>query len=296
VPGTGLAARLRALTIENGVPRANLSWMDNDLPEMKLVNPEPALAPLDEIARARVAALAARQYRANGVIMQVVNFVGGQVDDGLKLLPAKTRQQVEGAAKHALRYAYDIAGHTRGGIGEKLVGSDRAHRALATASGALGGFGGLPTALAELPVATTVIFRAVQGVALAHGEDPMAEETRLECLRVFGSGGPGDQDDGIDTAFIGARLALSGAAVNGLIARIAPRFAAILSQKLATQAVPILGAAAGAGTNYAFMTYYAEMAHVHFGLRALAREHGADAVLTAFHADLVAQKLPVKRA
>lgn len=262
---------------------------------MKLVNPESVHIPLDEAAVARINALAGRQHRANGLIMQFVTFVGGQVEDGLKLLPAKTRAQIEGATKHALRHSYDIAGRTRGGVG-KLVGTDRAHRALATISGALGGIGGLPTALAELPVATTVIFRAVQGVAATHGEDPLADDTRIECLRVFGSGGPSDDDDGIDTAFVGARLALSGAAVSGLIGRIAPRFGAVLSQKLATQAVPVLGAVAGAGTNFAFVGYYTDMAHVHFGLRALARDHGETAVLDAFHDALAANKTPVKRA
>jgi len=123
-------------------------------------------------------------------------------------------------------------------------------------SGAIGGLGGLPTALMELPVATTVIFRAVQGVAAEYGEDPMSQETRLECLAVFGAGGPGAGDDGVDTSFFGARLGLTGAAVHGLLGKVAPRFATVLSQKLASQAVPILGAAAGAGTNYAFTDYY----------------------------------------
>ena len=78
--------------------------------------------------------------------------------------------------------------------------------------------------------------------------------------------------------------------------KVAPRFATVLSQKLASQAVPILGAAAGAGTNYAFTDYYVAMAHVHFGLRKLARDHGEAAVLEEFHRILAAGKLPVNRA
>ena len=84
--------------------------------------------------------------------------------------------------------------------------------------------------------------------------------------------------------------------MNGLISKVAPRFATILSQKLASQAVPILGAAAGAGTNYAFMQYYVEMAHVHFGLRKIARDYDDEAVASAFHVALVACKVPVVRA
>lgn len=227
--------------------------------------------------------------------MQVITFLGGQVEDGLKILPAQTRAKLDGAATRALRASYDAAGRSQGGIG-RLVATDRAHRALASVSGALGGLGGLPTAIAELPLATTVIFRAVQQIADHYGEDPMAAETRAQCLHVFGKGGPTDDDDGIDTSFIGARLGLSGAAINKLISKVAPKFATVLGQKLASQTVPILGAAAGAGTNYTFVRYYTDLAHVHFGLRALARTYGTDAVADVFHEELAKLKQPLVRA
>lgn len=269
-------------------------------PQMILINPDDPPAPLTEESRAAVAALAVRQRQAGGVLMKAILFVGGQVEDGLKLLPKGMRAQVELAARMALRHSYDIASKSRGdgvhAVVTRRLATDRAHRVLGAISGALGGIGGLPTALAELPVATTVIFRAVQGVAESYGEDPLSEETRIECLRVFGAGGPESGDDGINTSFIGARLSLSGVALNRLIARIAPQFAAVLSQKLAAQAVPLLGAAAGAGTNYAFVGYYVEMAHVHFGLRALIRDHGERPVLDLFHKVLAEGKVPVKQA
>lgn len=261
---------------------------------LREVNPDPPPAPFDGAAKQAVAALARRQHGANSLLMRAITYAGGQVEDGMKLLPAESRAAVEEATRRALARSYAVAATSRQSVGARLA-SDRSHRVLATISGALGGLGGLPTALAELPVATTLIFRAVQSVAEDYGEDPLSEETRLECLAVFGSGGPGSADDGIDTSFLGARLSLSGAAVNALISRIAPKFAAVLSQKLATQAVPILGAAAGAGTNYAFTDYYVEIAHVHFGLRRLARLYGEEAVLTHFHAELARRKLPAHR-
>lgn len=262
---------------------------------MKLVNPDNPPPALDDAARAAVAALALRQRRARGVVMTAITFVGGQVEDGMKMIPKGLRDQIDRAARLALEKSYDLAGRSRGGIGARIA-SDRAHKVLAAISGAIGGVGGLPTALAELPVATTVIFRAVQRVAAEHGEDPASAETRMECLRVFGAGGPGEGDDGIDTTFIGARLSLTGPALHALIARVAPRFAAVLAQKLAAQAVPVLGAAAGAGTNLAFTDYYVEMAHVHFGLRRLIRTHGEDQVLDHFHKVLAEGRLPVNRA
>lgn len=269
--------------------------MSKEPDTLRVINPENPPAPLTEAAQAQIEALAARQHKASGVLMQVVTFLGSQVEDGMKLLPATTRTRVEGAATRALRMSYDAAGRSRGGLGRKIA-SDRAHKTLASVSGALGGLGGLPTALAELPVATTMIFRAVQHVALTHGEDPTTPDTRAQCLLVFGKGGIGDEDDGVDTSFIGARMGLSGAAINKLISKVAPQFATVMSQKLAGQAVPILGAAAGAGTNYTFITYYTEIAHVHFGLRALAREHGDMQVADAFHTALAKLKNPLLRA
>jgi hypothetical protein len=143
----------------------------------------------------------------------------------------------------------------------------------------------------------TIIFRAVPGVAEQYGEDPLSVETRLDCVRVFGAGGAArKEEDAVNTSFLGARLSLSGTAINRLVARVAPRFATVFGQKLAGQAVPILGAAAGAGTNWAFIDYYVEMAHVHFGLRRLAREFGEEPVAEHFHKVLAEGVVPVKRA
>jgi len=142
--------------------------------------------------------------------------------------------------------------------------------AVSTAMGAAGGFGGLPTALAELPVTTTVLFRAIQGAAAEHGFDPAEAGVQFDCLQVFSAAGPLESDDGADLAFISTRIALSGGALQALIARVAPKLAMVLGQKLAAQTVPVLGAVAGAATNYAYTSYYQEIAHVHFGLRRLA--------------------------
>lgn len=270
--------------------------------KIKEVNPDNPLPPLGEAEKAEIAALAGRQKGAGGLLMRAVNLGGGSLEDSLKLLPQPVRARIDAAAQAALLKSYDAAARTRVGEGRiatvaARVAGDRAHKALAAVSGAIGGVGGLATALAELPVATTIIFRAVQGVAEAHGEDPLSEDTRLECLRVFGAGGAAVKgDEGIDTSFLGARLTLSGTTVNRLVARIAPRFGAVVGQKFASQAVPILGAAAGAGTNFAFIAYYVEMAHVHFGLRRLSRLHGEEAVLEHFHKVLAEGVVPVKMA
>ena len=111
---------------------------------------------------------------------------------------------------------------------------------------------------------------------------------------MFGAGSLLARDDGVDTAFIGARLALTGPALHKLIASVAPRLAAALGQKLAAQAVPVLGALSGAALNAAFLGYYRELAQIRFALLRLAHRHGPEPVLAAFAA--ATRPAPLNRA
>ena len=231
----------------------------------------PIAMPLDP--EIEIAALARRYVAANRGLIQLVVLAGGQVEGAASRLPPSLRMRLDQATRLTLHTAYRAA---LGSQGRRFAGA-RAHRAAAAALGALGGLGGLPTALIELPVTTAAILRSVQEIAAQHGEDIGAEETRLACLQVLASGGPLAEDDGTDFAFLGARMALTGPAVNRLIAQVAPRFAALLGQKLAAKSIPVIGAATGAGVNLAFAGYYQDMALVHFGLRRLTRRGITDA-------------------
>lgn len=229
--------------------------------------------PLDAETRAALEQLARRFRGADGIGMQVLALVGGQAENLIAKLPVPVREGLDGATRRALEVAFDAATRSRASVPDR---SDWLNTMVTTAMGAAGGAGGLPTALAELPVTTTILLRAIQGIAADHGFDPANEKVRLQCLQVFAAAGPLARDDGTDIAFLTTRITLTGAAVHGLIGRIAPRLATVLGQKLAAQTVPLIGAVAGAATNYAFTSYYQEMARVYFGLRALARDGDAD--------------------
>ena len=246
--------------------------MSNDALHLPVVQPRK-----DDLAAA-ITALALRYRRANGPLMMLVNGLGGKIENRLEALPDTVKTRIEALAETALHRCYALAGVGRAGPDMGAYG----HRAVASLSGAAGGFGGLATSVAELPLTVALIFRAIQKVAESHGLDPDASQTRAECLRVFGAGSPLAQDDGVNTGFLGARLTLTGPALNGLIARVAPRLATAMSQKLAAQAVPLLGAVTGAGINYAFMGYYTEMAHVRFGLLALSDKHDPATIMANF--------------
>ncbi len=227
----------------------------------------------------------ARRYKAaGGVGISVLNLIGGQAENLLERLPERVRKQLESATVRALDHAMTAASKSRTAMPDQ---ASWLNTAVSAAMGAAGGAGGLPTALAELPVTTTLLLRVIEGVAVEHGFDPTLESVRFDCVQVFSAAGPLSDDDGSDLAFLTTRLALSGKAVQAIVHKVAPRLAVVMGQKLAAQTVPILGAVAGAATNYAYTSYYQDMAHVHFGLRRLAIE--ADVTPEVLNKRLVAK-------
>lgn len=237
-------------------------------------------APLADDYTAEVAALARRYRAANGPVMAMVNKLGGSLEKQMAFIPDTTRDQIERVVERALTLSYAVAGQ-----GNRLPDTgDRGALMAAMATGAAGGAGGLPTALAELPLTITVILHAIRQAAVEAGFDPADPAIRAECIRIFGAGSPMAADDGINTSFLSARLTLTGTAVQKVIATVAPKLAAALGQKLAAQAVPVLGAVTGAALNAAFLTYYRDIARIRFALLRLAQTHGAEPVLVAFRA------------
>ncbi|MDU9002244.1 EcsC family protein [Sedimentitalea todarodis] len=229
------------------------------MPDIEIVEAVDVEAELDRLAA---------QYRAAGGIgVRMLNMLGGKAESLIDRLPASVRENLGDATQRALTLAMYAAQSTRTTVPDQ---KPWVNTAVTTAMGAAGGFGGLPTALVELPATTTVLLRAIQGVAAEHGFDPAAENVQFDCIRVFAAAGPLAADDGADLGFVSLRLTLSGGAMHKLIATVAPKLATVLGQKLAAQTVPVLGAVAGATTNYVYTSYYQQIAHVHFGLRRLA--------------------------
>ncbi|MDA8747594.1 EcsC family protein [Litoreibacter sp.] len=221
----------------------------------------------------QLAALAARYKGAQGIGMQIVGLLGSQAEGLLDKLPKPARDGLDTATLKALELSFSAAHASRGKVpdtGQWLT------RLVTTTAGAAGGFGGISTALAELPVTTTVMQRAIQGIAADYGFVPADDDTRADCLRVFAAAGPMAEDDGIDLSFLTLRTTVTGATMQTLLTAIAPKLAVTMGKKLALQTVPILGAVTGAAINYAFTSYYQDIAHVQFGLRKLAEDTGHD--------------------
>jgi hypothetical protein len=62
------------------------------------------------------------------------------------------------------------------------------------------------------------------------------------------------------------------------LTQIASRFGVVVSQKVAAQAVAVIGAVGGAAVNLAFIEHFQDIARGHFTVRRLERIYGVDAV------------------
>ncbi|TRW97551.1 protein EcsC [Paracoccus sp. M683] len=228
----------------------------------------------DPSVHAEIDRLARRYVDAGGFGMDILNTIGTSAEHLIERLPAVVRGRLDQLTRSGLTRAFNAAGSSRRVLRDR---GEWFNRMLSTASGAAGGLAGLPGAVVELPFTITTFLRAMLEIAEEHGFDPESDEVRTECLRIFAAGGPMAEDDGADLGLLAARMSITGQTVQGLIARVAPRFAAVLGQKLAAQATPIFGAVAGASINYTFARYYQELARVHFGILRLSRETGIPA-------------------
>jgi hypothetical protein len=68
--------------------------------------------------------------------------------------------------------------------------------------------------------------------------------------------------------------------VSKAINQIAARFSIPVSEKLAAQSIPIIGALGGATINLLFISYFQDLAHAHFSLRRLERNYTPELVIS----------------
>ena len=175
------------------------------------------------------------------------------------------------------------------------------HRALATASGAAGGAFGLLALPVELPVSTIIMLRSIAEIARSEGEDLSSSETALSCVQVFALGGRPGSADASESGYFAVRgilaksvtqaarfIAERGVIEEGgpllvrFIAQVASRFGVVVTQKVAAQAVPVVGALGGAAVNYAFIEHFQDVARGHFTVRRLERAYGEELVRTEY--------------
>lgn len=215
-------------------------------------------------------------------------------------LPSAVQGAVDTAVRTALGTAMTAALRSGPAATPFAMPSRWFHRGLVAASGAMGGAFGLPGTLVELPVSTAILLRQIAAVGAEQGEDLAAPDAARECLKVFALGGTTPSDDAAESGYFAVRLALAEAlkgsvgqvVVPRFIAAVAARFGGTVGLKVAAQAAPVLGAAAGAAVNLAFLSHFHSVAQAHFSLRRLERTYGAETVRAAWDAITATRDAP----
>ncbi|WP_270935099.1 EcsC family protein [Falsiroseomonas oryzae] len=255
----------------------------------------PAPAELPEAARSELARAVA-QLEDLSYAARLASLVGTPVEALKSRLPGAAQGMIDGAVRRALSAAMTAALKSDPARTPGTMDSSWFHRGLAAATGAAGGAFGLPGTLLELPVSTTLLLRQIAAIAAENGEDLARPEIAAECLKVFALGGRDPRDDAAESGYFAVRLALaealkgavgrgvSGMLLPGFVGAVAARFGGPVALKLSAQAAPLLGAAAGAAVNLAFLEHFRGVGQGHFTVRRLERVHGTAPVRAAYQA------------
>jgi hypothetical protein len=246
-----------------------------------------------DLARAR------SLLEGGSLVVRVAEAIGRPLEAGLRRLPAPAREAVQSATRGALEQALQVALGTLGRPGPRPA-SERLHKAVAAATGAVGGFFGLGGLAVELPVTTVVMLRSIADVARSEGQDPASPETGLACLEVFALGG-GGPEAAAETGYYAVRAGLSQAlreaarhvaergftiegapAVVRLVATVAARFGVVVEEKVALASVPVIGAVSASLVNTLFIDHFQKRARGHFIVRRLEARHGFEEVRAAY--------------
>jgi hypothetical protein len=228
-----------------------------------------------------------------GLAARLANMIGKPIEILGSAVPASPSNVIAASVSKALELALQaaLASLQR----TPHAGSQLLHKALVTASGAAGGAFGLPTLPIELPVSTIIMLRSIAEIARSEGEDLADPESALSCLEVFALGGRTGSDDASESGYFALRGLLAKSvteaaryiAHHGIIDRSAPvlvrfiaqvasRFGVVVTEKVAAQSMPVIGALGGAAVNYIFIEHFQAVALGHFTIRRLERTYGKE--------------------
>ena len=250
---------------------------------MKLKDPE-----LQELTEAK-------QLLENpGLAAKITNFIGMPIEKGLELLPDEWNNKIVTVTHKAISKSTDAALFTmKNNPGEKS--SNIFHKASVALSGGVGGFFGFAGLAFELPISTTIMLRSIADIARSENHSLNDAETKLACVEVLALGGKTESDDGTESGYYITRalftqqltIAAEHIARNGFskegapalvkfFTTVASRFGVQVTEKAAAQAIPIIGAAAGASLNLLFIDHFQDMARGHFIIKKLEKRYSPE--------------------
>jgi hypothetical protein len=243
---------------------------------------------------------AVKSLERPGLAARLTSIVGKPVELIGYALPSFASKAVTSATSKGLEAALKVALRTL--PPSPRTNSQLLHRTLATASGAAGGTFGLAALPVELPVSTVIMLRSIADIARSEGEDLSDPEAALSCVEVFALGGRAGSADASESGYFAVRSMLAktvteaarfvaerGVIKEGapillkFVTQIAACFGLVVTQKVAAQALPVVGALGGAAVNYAFMEHFQDVARGHFTVRRLERIYGKEKIRSEYN-------------
>jgi len=234
-----------------------------------------------------------------GLVARLSGLLGTPIERLMTNLPKRWSDRINKAVGRSLMAALKTALTTIERRAKPK--NNRVHRVLVGGTGAAGGFFGMPALTIELPVSTALMLRSIADIARSEGENLSTADAQLACVEVFAFGGKSESDDPTESAYFAIRTALAAALAQApthfgargavkagapvlvrFIAQVSSRFGVVVTEKVAAQAVPIVGAAGGAAINLLFVKHFQDMAHGHFTVRRLERQYGPGVVRRAY--------------
>ena len=240
-----------------------------------------------------------QQLEQPGVVGKLSSVIGTSREATVKFLPPRWSGQVQRLIQSGIEHALNTAIATLAQE-PNLSDSDQFHATLVSFCGATSGLLGLTGLAADLPLTSAVILRSVAGIARNEGEDLETLDARTACISVLAMGCGSIGEKVAKTDYYTVRLALADAMFDGVaefsfrtlptnaMVRLVPlvgiRFGALVSQKIPSQSLPLIGAFGGAAANAMLMRHFQRMAHGHFAIRRLERKYGVEAVMHEYEA------------
>ncbi len=234
----------------------------------------------------------------HGFAARLADYAGEPVNRAFRILPRAATDRLNDIVKSSILKCLDWA---IGSLGQASAPPMTwLSSAMAGVAGGVSGVFGLAALPLELPLTTALMLRSIADIARHQGEDLTEISGRLACVEVFALGGNRTENK-MNAGYYAARAFLSrltgeasaylmergvasasAPAVTGFVGEIASRYGLLVSDKVAAEAVPLIGALGGAAVNVIFMEHFQRIAEGHFTIRRLERRYGAPMIQSRY--------------
>jgi len=233
---------------------------------------------------------------SESLAMRMSQIAGMPLDALVKRLPKGAGDQISKVVNTSLRKATGWAFATTGTKKAPLLREDWIHKVGVLVSGAAGGTGGLASTVVELPFSTMIMLRSIGCIAEEEGLNMSDPKTRLGCVSVLAMGADPKKVDADEMGYWVTRKAMAGLVTQAaewtgkgtapqlaaFVVEIGKRFGVVITEKMAAQLAPIIGAFTGAALNHLFLDHYQKVAHAHFSIERLCLCYGEKLVKQAY--------------